>query len=294
MTSRLLIVNADDFGLEDSASCAIIDAHQAGSVTSTSFMANMPGAAAAASLAAANPALGVGLHFTLTAGKPVSSSGHVATLLDRNGEFVSRNKLVLRALRGSLAPNVVGTELAEQYRLACDLGINPTHVDSHQHIHSIPVIFDEIATFCRRHSLPLRMPWVPPAERAQGGWRRKLRRGLLRRFMERNRREWAGQLCWNDAITSIFDISVMPQQLDAKAYRQLLQSVEGQVVELMVHPVREAAAVSELVSIGEIGEREWRFLCEGTLPSIAAESGFQMATWKDFTDREVVQGKADV
>src|SRR5690606_8790554 len=39
---RLLIINADDFGLNRAATDAIVECHRAGTVTSTTLMANTP------------------------------------------------------------------------------------------------------------------------------------------------------------------------------------------------------------------------------------------------------------
>ena len=284
MSRRLLIVNADDFGLAGAANDGIIAAHCAGSVTSTSFMVNMPASKDAAALAADHPELGVGLHFNLTLGAPVVSPDKAGSLATEKGSFGTRNRLVKLALVRRLSRAAIAAELDAQYQRALDLGVSPTHVDSHQHVHAIPIVFDVVAEFCRNHRLPVRMPWVPRQERAQGGWRRNLRRLMLRRFMERNRWRWDGILEWNDAITSIFDLPGLPESLDGNVYRQLLDSVAGDVVELMVHPVTDAEAVSDLVGIGKIGEREFRFLTGSSLSDLADESGFFVGRWSEVAD----------
>ena len=45
--SRILIVNADDFGLSAGVNCGIVEAHDKGIVTSASLMVHMPAAAEA-------------------------------------------------------------------------------------------------------------------------------------------------------------------------------------------------------------------------------------------------------
>ena len=64
--TQYLIINADDFGYTQGVNRAIAEAHRHGTVTSTSFMVDAPGAAEAAELARQHPALGVGLHFVGT------------------------------------------------------------------------------------------------------------------------------------------------------------------------------------------------------------------------------------
>jgi predicted glycoside hydrolase/deacetylase ChbG (UPF0249 family) len=67
-----LIVNADDFGLSPGVNRGILEAHEKRIVTSTSLMANTPGFDDAVRLARSAPDLGVGFHFNLTYGVPLS------------------------------------------------------------------------------------------------------------------------------------------------------------------------------------------------------------------------------
>jgi predicted glycoside hydrolase/deacetylase ChbG (UPF0249 family) len=100
-----LIVNADDFGLTVGVSQGILEAHVAGVVTSTSLMVDAPAAQHAVGLAGEHPDLSIGLHF-------VDDS----PALDEPG----------RAAR----------EFARQLgRFRALMGREPTHVDSHHHVH---------------------------------------------------------------------------------------------------------------------------------------------------------------
>src|SRR5688500_10676933 len=99
-----LIINADDFGLCSSVNQAIIDCYKAGNLTSTTFMVNMPGTSEAAELAKVNPGLGIGLHFCLTEGKPLTVA---STLIDKNGNFLTREKLIKKALAQKINPSEV-------------------------------------------------------------------------------------------------------------------------------------------------------------------------------------------
>lgn len=84
---KLLIVNADDFGLHPAVNRGIIAGHVNGCISSTSIM---PGGGAfedAAALAAAHPRLGVGVHLTLVGEKPVLDPSEVPSLVDGDGRF---------------------------------------------------------------------------------------------------------------------------------------------------------------------------------------------------------------
>ena len=65
---RQLIVNADDFGLTQQVSRAILDAHREGIVTSTTLMANGGAFDAAVSMGRREYTLGIGVHLNLTEG----------------------------------------------------------------------------------------------------------------------------------------------------------------------------------------------------------------------------------
>ena len=105
MNVRRLIVNADDFGLAAGINAGIVEAHVSGILTSTSLMVDRPSAADAARLAGEHPALSVGLHY-VEDGPEIDEPGHVAR-----------------------------TFAAQLERFRELTGSDPTHVDSHHHVH---------------------------------------------------------------------------------------------------------------------------------------------------------------
>lgn len=135
---KRLIVNADDFGLTDGVNRAVIECHQAGAVSSTTLLVNGEAAEAAASLAAANPALGVGLHFNITSGTPAAPPESVPSLLGAGGRFPGLAAALLRLSTGRARTGELKTELTAQIRRCLELGLRPTHIDSHHHLHAHP------------------------------------------------------------------------------------------------------------------------------------------------------------
>jgi predicted glycoside hydrolase/deacetylase ChbG (UPF0249 family) len=106
---KYLIVNGDDFGASIGISRGILEAHQHGILTSTSFMVDTPASEAAADLARALPGLSVGLHADLAAELKEPGAG-----LDKR----------------------VAAELDRQLRRFEELmGRGPTHLDSHHNVH---------------------------------------------------------------------------------------------------------------------------------------------------------------
>ncbi|CAK9884524.1 MAG: Chitooligosaccharide deacetylase ChbG [Candidatus Erwinia impunctatus] len=149
---RLLIVNADDFGLCKGQNFGIIDAFQHGVVTSTTALVNGAAIDHAVMLAKQFPALGVGLHFTLTHGAPQTA----IPTFSRDG--VMGKWFWDIAEKRPLPEAEIALELHHQYRRFISLfGSPPTHIDSHHHVHMTPAIFPLIADFCRTHQLALRL-----------------------------------------------------------------------------------------------------------------------------------------
>ena len=133
---NLLIVNADDFGLSKGQNYGIIEACRRGVVTSTTALVNGEAVEHAAQLSREVPELGVGMHFVLTLGMPLSPMPG----LTRDGLL---GKWIWElAEQDALPLEEVARELDCQYNRFVDLfGKAPTHIDSHHHVHMIPAIF---------------------------------------------------------------------------------------------------------------------------------------------------------
>ncbi len=131
---KYLIINADDFGFNKEITDGIIDAHRAGTVTSTTMMVNMPAVEYAATLSKDYPNLSVGIHLNLTVGKPLSPLEKVSGLVDKNGNFRNYIEMFRLANRCKLPKEQIETELIAQIEKFLALGLIPSHSDSHHHI----------------------------------------------------------------------------------------------------------------------------------------------------------------
>ena len=141
--TRLVVINADDFGFAPGVNRGILEAHAAGTLSSASMMVNTPGFLEAAALARERaPTLGVGLHFNLLTGRPVSAA---PTLADpRTGEFRSLAELARRVVMGLVSAVDVRRECDAQLAMLASEGIRCTHVDSHRHTHALPGILPAV------------------------------------------------------------------------------------------------------------------------------------------------------
>ena len=153
-----LVVNADDLGVSEGATLGIVRAHREGIVTSASLAATTPFYEhALESCVRACPDLGVGLHFTLTSGRPVSPVRRVPLLVDGRGFFRWRFLSLFRAVSVRAPEGLldqVEIELEAQLQRLIGDGVRPDHIDGERHIHLIPAIFERVAAAAERHGIP--------------------------------------------------------------------------------------------------------------------------------------------
>jgi len=149
---KQLVVNADDLGLTQGVTRGIVEAHQAGIVTSTSMLVTGPGFEAAAELLASVPGLGVGLHLDLTVGHALSGA---SALTDADGAFCHTPAgIALGLWRSTIDPALVREEWGRQLTRFQTLGRRPTHVDSEKHVHMLPALFPIALEIASRAGAP--------------------------------------------------------------------------------------------------------------------------------------------
>ena len=135
-----MIVNADDFGLSPGVNAGVARAHEHGILTSASMMVRYPAAAEAAAYARATPTFGVGLHVDL------------CEWAQRNGEWVMVYEVV-----PTHDPAAVEAEVRAQIARFRELvGRDPTHMDSHQHVHGWSRMTEVFVQIASEVGIPLR------------------------------------------------------------------------------------------------------------------------------------------
>ena len=166
---KKLIVNADDYGRTPSVSAGIRHAHLHGLVTSTTAMMNMPRVAEDLRLALAEcPALGLGVHLTLTAESPVLPPEQVPSLvgLADGKHFPTQAQLNVGARQVNVA-EVKAEWHAQISAFVRVTGRAPTHLDSHHHTsYFSPALFRAMLELAREFKCGIRWP-IPLADPAQ-------------------------------------------------------------------------------------------------------------------------------
>lgn len=242
--ARRLIINADDFGFSEGVTRGIIEAHAAGSVTSTSIMANGGDWQNAVARARATRTLGVGLHLNLVQGRPLL---RVPSLTDaRTGEFHGLGALARRALTRRIDADELEAEVRAQIERVRATGIALTHLDSHRHAHVLPGIFRTVARVTGESGIRvLRIPREPMRLNFfdAAATDRKLVIALALRAS--GARTLPAPLVSADHFRGI---SLQGGTRFAARLRRTLDTLEPGVTELMVHPGHDDATLAGLDS----------------------------------------------
>ena len=141
---RAVILHVDDIGMCRGSNCGFLDLAAKGYVTCGSVMVPCPWFREIAEAAAADPALDLGVHLTLTsewAGyrwAPISTVNRASGLIDDEGYFWRD----VASLRRHLVVEAAETELRAQIERARAAGMNPTHIDAHMAAAMLPELLD--------------------------------------------------------------------------------------------------------------------------------------------------------
>ena len=122
-------------------------------MSSVSIMANMPWSAEALAYAKAAADLRVGVHFNLTTGRPLLPVEQVPSLVNSAGIFYKMPVLLPRMIAGLVRREEMLAELTAQMERCLDYGLKPQHVDSHQHLHALPSVGNQVAQLMDRYGV---------------------------------------------------------------------------------------------------------------------------------------------
>ena len=154
MSGRIVLC-ADDYGLSDSVSRAILDLAQRGRLSAISCMTGTPHWREHGKwLAEFKDKVDIGLHLTLADDRPITSMPHLAP----NGQLPGIGAMILKAYRGQLDLAEIGTEVRAQLdAFTAVTGFAPAHIDGHLHTHILPGVRDVVARLAQSVTPT---PWV--------------------------------------------------------------------------------------------------------------------------------------
>lgn len=246
---RKLIVNADDLGLSRGINKGIIRGFRCGIITSATAMVNMPCWEHAAQAISRLPGLGIGLHFNLTLGSPLTAPEAIPTLVDEQGNFHRDREKLAEA-----DPLDVARELYNQYHRLLRSG-KPSHIDSHEDIHKLANILPVLLEFSARLSLPLRL--VPGEQSRYSSFGTATTDSLIDKFQDKG--------------------------ANRPNFERLLADCQENTVEFRCHPGMVDAELESLSAYTWQRERELAVVCAYNKEDFA-EHGFELISFSGLRD----------
>lgn len=153
--ARRVVVNADDLGLHPAINEGIERGHRRGVVTSASLVACGQAFDDAVRRCRACPTLDVGVHLTLVDERPLSAAREIPTLATSDGRLPgSFRSFTARWLAGRIAGADVRREMIAQLERVFGAGLRPSHADSHQHVHTLPGVWQILMPLVQSYGIP--------------------------------------------------------------------------------------------------------------------------------------------
>lgn len=235
-TSRAVIFNADDFGFSAACNAGIIACHERGVVCSTSLMAGGAAFGEGVAYAQKNPSLDIGLHLALCDSAPVCDPADIPSLVSPGGKFPPGFAAFLKHYAGGrIRKPEIEKEFRAQLNKVSSTGIKISHLDSHQHLHALPAIFEIVARLAAEYRIPaVRCPDERGAPAAPAG--RALQRLALSAACRLGRRTRAHlQVASPDHFAGFMDMG----RWNETSLRARIQSLPHGLTEICCHPRSE-------------------------------------------------------
>jgi predicted glycoside hydrolase/deacetylase ChbG (UPF0249 family) len=274
---RVLIINADDFGMCHDQNEGVIRGLQHGLFTSSTILVTCPWFEEAAAFARSNPGADLGVHLTLTAEwnnykwGPVLGRRGMPSLVDERGYLWQTVAQVYEHARLDEAE----AELRAQIEKALGAGIDVTHLDSHMGTLQLRADYHEIyARLANDYRVPLRL-----------ASRRRMRAEGMGAVLD--------QLDADGIVTPdhlVFNGPSSPAETESY-WSNLIRTLKPGVTEVLCHP---AIARDELKSCARDAfqrEADFRYFTSATARRLIADEGVRLVGYRAL--RDVMRGKSD-
>jgi predicted glycoside hydrolase/deacetylase ChbG (UPF0249 family) len=153
-----LIINADDLGCNALRDRGILEAYQHGIVTSASILANGSSFNMAIEQVKGSK-LPVGVHLNLADGRTLT--GPIKGLTDSSGNLPGKKELRRHLTANGFDPEEIRKELKTQIQRILEAGVQPDHLDGHQHCQLFPCLTTMVTELAREYGIPAMRSALP-------------------------------------------------------------------------------------------------------------------------------------
>ncbi|MBW8348571.1 polysaccharide deacetylase family protein [Bacillus sp. IITD106] len=272
---RLLILHADDFGMCHATNQAIIKLLEEGSISSTTLMVNCPWSMEAATAAKNNPNFDVGVHLTLTSEwdhykwGPVNINGNVDTLVNDLGYFPPNLEKVAEADREQ-----VRAEITAQIEKAIQMGVDPTHLDSHMGAYLF--FMDIHIEAAAKYNLPLRFTKNPPP-----GYHVDTLDELIKLADSK------GVLYPDHLIGLPFWLNEGDgYETSRQNAIDILKNLQPGITELFLHPSYESEELKGITETWQARQYEFDIFRDPEVKKVLEEENIKVIGWKELRERQ--------
>jgi predicted glycoside hydrolase/deacetylase ChbG (UPF0249 family) len=248
------------------------------------MIVNLPSFNDAAARAGSRPSLSLGLHFNLTTGRPLTAAPSLTR--HKTGLFYPLPVLVARASLGRIDSSDVVRECAAQLDRMTEVGIAPTHLDSHRHVHAHPALWPAVIEAASSRGISnVRVPTEPLWANAKD-WRATLKKaGLL--VCSRASRGSAA----SSGTDHFYGISLQGGRSFAARLFALIPRLPEGTTELMTHPGYADEVLSEYDGYMWQREDELRVLCSKELRELLLRQDIELTSFPSRAPHYTSAGK---
>ncbi len=284
MSKRYLIINADDFGVNEETNAAIVEIFSKGVLSSTTLMTPCPAAQDAIHCTKQQALANVGLHLTFNSEwkrqwGAVSEASTVPSLLNETGCF---HKTVADFAAQAQADDVA-REMEAQYQYMVNNGVVPTHADNHMgslYGTTGKPFMKEVIDFCAKHRLPfrfprhienmqqmLKLPAIPPALVAM--------HEQAVAYADANKVSLIDYL-----LTSTLPYSeITSYEVVKTTNMNLIRNLKEGISELFLHPSKQQAQMLQDYPQWQVRTWEYEFLLDDDLRALIASEDITLVSW---------------
>ncbi len=276
MNNKKVIITADDYGMCSYVDDAIVECVNKGTITSFNVIFNMAEDVKKPELT--NNA-SIGMHWCITAGKPVTDPKQIPTLVDENGIFYPIKEFKKRFANGLIKEKDIVLELKNQYEKFCGIFGKPAYWNTHQNSAILSLkTFDIFSKTAKELG-------IPATRNFQRVYIDIHLLGLKSRVLEVGKSMFAnfffGKIVRKDfAMPSgrLFTINVT-SKLDIDRLIKVINNCKYDTVEVVVHPAT-ALDCDYFGTIREPRLEEYNFLKDATIIDKFKQNGIELVDFE--------------
>ncbi|MBP2114118.1 polysaccharide deacetylase family protein [Paenibacillus silagei] len=280
---RLLIINADDFGITKGTNEAIVSLFEQQAITSTSIMFPCPAAREALKFSNQNILDNIGIHLTLTSGEhhsysPVCQERPLKSLINKNGKFHND----ISYIEENADDEEVRIELEAQIQSATMLGIDPTHLDSHggsiMGLYAGNDFLEITFDLCEKYRLPFNLP---TRIIEQPFFNNKQKETFRIRINSGRKR---GILFIDDVISLPYCCKPVEYEEMKRQLLTLLKNIKPGITQLTIHPSKITEELKSVTNCYFERGIEYLLLVDPDIKKVLKKENINLISWKEIRD----------